>query len=151
VPYSTQEDVRLAAGGWQNLVELADVEQTFSSDGGAGLAEAVAAAIREADGVINSYLGQRYLVPVVGTVDTIRSMSAAWAVRVLRRARYKGQPMQEDIDQEKIARAWLTLVAKGEIQLGVEPIPEKGSVIVDRASSRDGTLDLSREKLKGFI
>lgn len=149
--YSTQDDVRIAVGGTRNLIELADLEGTNGIDGGAGVALVVGKAIAEADGIINSYLKQRLAVPLAIVPPEIASMSAAWAARVLRRNRFKAQPISEDQDGEKIDRDWLMLVAKGEIQLGLEPTPAHSSIIIDKAAPRDPSLVISKRKLQGFI
>jgi len=149
--YSTQSDVQAAAGGSANLVALADLDGTFPGDAGASVATTTAAAIRTADGVINSYVGHRYAVPLATVPDTIRDLSASWAVRVLRKNRYSGAPLTDDQEQEKIDREWLEGVADGTISLGIEPTPEKASIVIDKAAPRDSSLETSRERLRGFI
>lgn len=149
--YSTQDDVRKAVGGSQNLVELADLEGTNTVDGGAGVADTVAAAIRAADGYINGYLKQRYSVPLAVVPAEINDMSAAWAARILRRQRYKSMPIREDIDAEKLDRDYLKGVAEGVIQLGIDPTPTKSSLVNDKAGPRDTSLNISRKKLEGLI
>lgn len=148
--YCTQSDVQTEVGGSRTLVELADLE-----DAGAGSGPAVAAgvtsAIAEADGYINSYLRQRFSVPLAAVAPEIAGLSAKWAARVLRRRRYKSQPLVEDQEAEKIDRAWLQLVSDGEIQLSVEPTTAASDIVIDKAAARDSALDVSRERLKGFI
>ena len=157
--YSTIDDVRVAVGGNRNLVELADLEDTAQAAGGtpaqqAAHADVVAVvnkAIAEGDGVINAYLKQRSAVPLATPPDEIKAMSAGWAARVLRRQRYKGQPIAEDQDAEKIDREFLQKIAEGTIQLGIEPTPAKSSIIIDKAAPRDSTFTISRERTKQFI
>lgn len=146
MPYSTQSDVQIAAGGATNLAQLSDLENAAAID-----ASVVAAAIRTADGVINSYVGHRYAVPLAVVPDTIRDLSAAWAVRVLRKNRYNGAPLTDDQEAEKIDREWLVGVADGTISLGLEPTPEKASMVIDKAAPRDSALETSRDRLRGFI
>ena len=117
-------------GGSANLTELADLENQMPGSS-AGVDAAVADAIAEADGVINSYLRQRFAVPLAVPTDEIIALSAKWATRVLRRNKYKGQPIIEDLEAEKIDRDWLLKVAKGEIQLGIEPSPDPSDIIID--------------------
>lgn len=116
-----------------------------------GMVATVAAAIREADGYINSYLRQRFAVPLATPTDEVVAMSAAWAARVLRRARYKGQPVADDQEAEKIDRLWLKGVADGTIQLGIEPSPTKSSIVTDAVGERDSSLRISSAKLDDFI
>lgn len=144
--YSTIAQVEVAVGGSRNLIELSDLEEGAAVDD-----DVVNAAIRTADGRINSYLSQRYSTPLAIVPDTVSDISAAWAARVLRRNRYKGAPMDGDQADEKTDIAWLEKVAKGEIRLGVDPEPAKAGIIVDKAAPRDSTLSVSRERMKGFI
>ena len=152
--YTTIDDVRIAVGGKRALVELADLEQEVTVPDDITHASVVAVvgnAIREADGVINGYLKQRSAVPLAVVPDEIKFMSASWAARVLRRNRYKGQPIAEDQNAEVIDRKYLADIAKGIIQLGLEPTPERSSIVIDKAAPRDSTLDISRDRLRSLI
>lgn len=157
--YSTFDDVRIAVGGSRNLVELADLEETAATFGSTpalqltdpAVIDVVVKAVAEADGIINGYLKQRSAVPLAVVPDEIAAMSASWAARVLRRQRFKQQPIAEDQKAEEIDRAYLAQIAKGEIQLGVEPTPAKSSIIIDKAAPRDPTLTVSRDRMKAFI
>ena len=152
--YSTLDKVRVAVGGTRNLVELADLEDTAVLGGGIADADVIAvvqSAIDEADGIINAYLKQRSAIPLTDVPPEIAAMSSAWAARVLRRNRYKGQPIAEDQIAEKVDRDYLKAVAAGTIQLGVNPTPAKSSLIVDKAAPRDTTLAASRARMKDFI
>lgn len=157
--YSTFDDVRIAVGGSRNLVELADLEDTAASFGNTpalqltdpDVVAVVTKAIAQADGIINAYLKQRSAVPLAVVPNEIGAMSSAWAGRVLRRNKFKGQPISEDQEAERIDRAFLADVAKGIIQLGIEPTPAKSSIVIDKAAPRDSTLAISRERMKGFI
>jgi phage gp36-like protein len=148
--YSTKANVQTAVGGSANLVELADLENEMPGSS-AGMDSTIDDAIRGADGFINSYLRQRFAVPLAVVPDEIRDLSASWASRILRRNRYKGQPIQADLDAEVIDRKWLDGVAKGQIQIGVDPSPNPSDIIVDTVQPRDTSLTISREKMKGFI
>lgn len=152
--YSTLDDVRVAVGGTRNLIELADLEDTAALAGGLTdplVIDVVDRAIGEADGIINAYLKQRSAIPLVAVPPEISAMSSSWAARVLRRNRYKQQPIAEDQAAEKVDRDYLKGVAAGTIQLGVTPTPAKSSLIVDKAAPRAATLATSNERLKDFI
>jgi phage gp36-like protein len=159
VAYCTLDDVRIAVGGSRNLVELADLEDTAATFGNTpalqltdpAVVDVVTKAIAEADGIINGYLKQRLAVPLADVPDEIAAMSAAWAARVLRRQRFKQQPISEDQEAEKIDRATLADIAKGVKQLGVTVTPPKSDIVVDKAAVRDPSLVVSRERMKGFI
>jgi phage gp36-like protein len=157
--YSTFDDVRVAVGGLRNLVELADIEYTAATFGSTPedqasdpqVIDVVTRAIAESDGIINGYLKQRHAVPLATPTDEIKAMSASWSARVLRRNKYKQQPIQEDLDAEKIAREYLGAIANGTIQLGIEPTPEKSSIVIDKAGQRDTSLAVSARRMRGFI
>jgi phage gp36-like protein len=151
MPYSTQDDVRVAVGGADNLVELADLEATNTTDGGAGVAMVVTKAIAEADGYIDAFLRKRFAVPLPVVPGQIGAISSSWASRVLRRNRYKGQPMTEDENAEKVDREFLGLVANGTVDLGLTPTSEKSQLIIDKAGQRDSSLQVSSRRMKGFI
>lgn len=157
--YCTIDDVRVAVGGNRNLVELADLEETAASAGPTpeeqaahpDVVDVVQRAIAGADGFINAHLKQRVSVPLADPPPEIVDISASWAARILRRNRYKQQPIREDIDQEKLDKEHLTQIAKGLVQLGLTTTPPKSDIIVDKAAPRDSTLSLSRERTKQFI
>lgn len=157
--YSTFDDVRIAVGGSRNLVELADLEETAASFGSTpveqledpAIVDVVTKAIAEADGIINAYLKQRSAVPLAIVPPEIAAMSSSWSARVLRRNRFKQQPIIEDQEAEKTDRDFLLKVAKGEIQLGIEPTPPPSDIIIDKAAPRDTSFAISRERMKAFI
>lgn len=157
--YSTLDKVRVAVGGARNLVELADLEDTAAAFGDtpaeqladAAVVSVIADAIAEADGIINGYLKQRNAVPLVAAPPEIAAMSASWAARVLRRNRYKQQPIAEDQEAEKIDREYLKAIAEGTIQLGLTTTPAKSDIVVDKAAPRDPTLEVSRNRMRDFI
>lgn len=149
--YSTQAMVQTAVGGSKNLVELADLEETFTTDAGVGMAVTIADAISTADSLIDSYIAKQVAVPVNPVPPTIANLSATMAARILRANRYKGQPVKEDIEADIEDRKWLEKIAKGELSLGVDPPPTKSSTRIDKAGVRDSTLVISNERLKGLI
>lgn len=159
MPYSDLDSVRVAVGGTRKLVELADQEDTAALLGpdptlqltDTNVLDVINRAIAEADGIINGYLKQRSAVPLSTPPDEIKAMSAKWVARILRRNVYNQQPIQEDLDAEKIDRAYLADVAKGIIQLGIDPTPERSSLVVDKAAPRDTSLAMSRDRMKTFI
>lgn len=146
--YSTQDQVQTAVGGPDKLAQLSDLSNTGSP---AIVPAVVSAAIAEADGEINSMIGHRYAVPLTTVPDLIAAKSAAWAARILRRNKYNGQPLPDDIDRERMDRDWLKLVANGTASLGIEPTPGAASIVTDKATTRDSTKLMSRDRLRGVI
>lgn len=149
--YCTQSQVQTAVGGLRNLVELADLEDAYPGDGGVGMGATVADAIDTADGIIDSYVGHRSAVPLAVVPRSIANLSASMAVRILRTNRYKGQAIPDDTDADKVDREWLQGVADGTISLGIEPIPPRASIVIDKAGLRDSSLTVSLRRIKGFI
>lgn len=143
--YCTQADVEIAVGGPAKLVQLSDQDGSGAVDAGV-----VANAIAEADAEINSYIGHRYAVPLSPVPDIIKLKSAAWAARVLRRNLYNGQPLADDLEREATDIKWLDRVATGVVSLGIEPTPEKASIVVDKAGARDPSLKVSALRLRGY-
>lgn len=145
--YCTQEDVQIAVGGAAKLAELADPDNT-----GAIVTAIVTAAIDEATAEMASYIGHRISVTAVqaSIPRVVVNKAASWAARVLRRNNYSGQPLEDDIEREKIDRDWLMGIAQGTISLGVEPAPKDADVIADKAAPRDPSLQVSRRALRGF-
>lgn len=143
--YSTQSDVQTAIGGSVRLREFSDLENTGSID-----AAVVARAIAEADGIINSYIGHRFAVPLAVVPATVSTLSARWASRILRMNRYQGQIDPSAVDQEKLDHKWLEGVAEGLYSLGVEPTPPKASIVIDKAAPRAGTALVSRQRTRGM-
>lgn len=141
--YSVTADVQNAVGGAANLAALADHD-------GDGVADAavVAAAIAEADALINSYASKRFAVPFTTTPSTVNALSARLAARILRRNRQ--MVLASDVEDEKTDRGWLTALASGGVLPGVEPIPMQGSIVTDKAGDRDPLKIVSREKTRGF-
>ena len=149
MPYSSKADVQIEVGGSENLIQLADLESEFPVT--TGIDAIVANAIAEADGAINSYIRQRFAIPLAVVTDQIRRLSARWAARTLRRYRWKGQPLTDDIEAEKVDREWLKGVGSGIIQIDIEPTPQGSDLIIDKAAERDTARTVSLRKLEGFI
>jgi phage gp36-like protein len=145
--YSTQALVQNAVGGPEKLLQLTDLANANAPTIDAAV---VAQAIAEADSVIDSYVGHRFAVPLSPIPPVVRDLSTAWTARVLRRNKYNGQVLQDDIDREVVDRKWLEGVAKGVISLGIEPTPAKASMINDKAGQRSPLLVVSRQRLRGI-
>lgn len=143
--YSTLAQVQTAVGGPERLLQLCDLTNTGTLD-----VSVVDAAIAEADAEINSYIGHRHAVPLASPPDVVVYKSAAWAARVLRRNRYQGQPLEDDLERERNDREWLEGVADGTISLGIDPEPKAASSVIDNAGPRDSSLSVSRARTRGF-
>lgn len=143
--YTTLAQVQTAVGGAARLLELSDLANEGELD-----EDVVDSAIADAEAEIDSYVGHRYAVPLSPVPGVIAAHAAAWAARILRRNRYNGQPLQDDLDREEIDRKWLAGVADGTISLGIEPGARAASGVIDKAAPRDPSLTVSRDRTRGF-
>ena len=146
--YSTLAQVQVAVGGPEKLLQLTDLENANAPTIDTSVVDK---AIAEADGIINSYIGHRFAVPLAVIPDVISNLSKAWAARVLRRDKYNGQPLQDDINHEELDRQWLAGVAKGLYSLGIEPTPAAASMVNDKAGQRTSTMVISRLRGRGVM
>ena len=141
--YSTKGDLEKSAGGVQPLIEL-------TADAGAIVADAaaLARAISAADEWINSYLTERYAIPLSPIPQRVRETSADEAVYRLRKSRL----MHTDRDREDHAErlAWLDDIARGRATLGTAKavgIAGQSRTSTGTRSSVDGAVN--RESTKG--
>lgn len=143
--YSVQADVERRVGGNAKLVQL-----TAAPGGNAVDVNVLAAAIAEADSLIDSYAHKRHRVPFAAPVPSrIVTLSARIAARTLRQ--WKTMVLPTDVDDEKVDIGWLEDLAAGKVDPGVEPSPEKSSLVTDKAGERESTKNVSRKALKGAV
>jgi len=109
--YSSQSDLEKRIDP-QLLCALTD-------DDADGLADepVIAAAIADADGLIDTYLRARYTVPFDPVPDTVRSISAAVAIYFLLTRRHEIVPV-EHLKRHEAAVQLLDHLARGAIALG---------------------------------
>lgn len=144
--YSTQADVQVACGGAKRLLDLADWNNAGTL-ADAGVIAVIAAAIDEADALINSFAQKRYATPIAApTIDVVK-LSARHATRVLRRNR--GMQLVSDENDEKNDRAWLKMLADGDVFLASDTQPTKSSATVDQVGERSWGKTVSRKRLNG--
>lgn len=140
--YTTRDEIELELGA-DVLTALADLDNDGIEDAGV-----VDAAIRGADALINSYASKRFAVPFPSPSDAVADLALRLAIHALRR---KKQCLTAiDISTHADDRKWLQDLADGVVLPGVEPIPDKGSIMRDAATPRPSWKDVSRDKLKGF-
>lgn len=140
--YTTQAAIESAIG-------VADLDALSNVDG-ATPADVVAAAIEEADKLIDSYARKRFPADQIAASRVIASLSARMAVRNLRRDRR--MVLQADVTGDEADRKWLAALAAGLVTLDVDHIDGKSAeLVIDKAGERDPTTKaVSRERLKGF-
>ncbi|MFP4381082.1 MAG: phage protein Gp36 family protein [Candidatus Sumerlaeia bacterium] len=138
--YATMQDIQQRLDP-AHLIELADDNNDGTPD-----TDIIDAAIADADGLIDAWLGVRYGVPFDTVPALIRSISADLAVGSLfARRRESASPQHEA--RILAAKELLAALARGDIALA-------GDNIVRRAMSRSTTADqakhFSRENLEMF-
>lgn len=142
--YSTESDVQEAAGGSTRLIQLSDWD-----DNGVVDSTRVTNAIEAADAKINSYIGRRLSTPLSVVPNSIKWLSAAIAVLILKRRR----GMFSDADELEMQEHTNTLIALASgPQIADEtqtPLTESER-LVSSASDRPTDKQVSREKTKGF-
>jgi phage gp36-like protein len=131
--YATQTDVEGAAGGKEKLVQLTDVKGTGQVD-----TTSVTAAIAEAQSFVNSYLENRYAVPVddAEVSEVIRHVVAREAVYILKERREALTGPDQERHAERIR--WLEDVRRGNISPGLDPRPQKSGHVVPETGDREG-------------
>ena len=113
--YCTAADI-LERIGAEELVALADLDEDGTAD-----AAAIAAAIADADGHINSYLQVKFAVPVSPVPDVLVKRSTSLAIYFLQLRRNSvTDDMQKEYDR---ITSWLKDIVAGKAGLGVDPKP----------------------------
>lgn len=142
--HCTEADVQFAAGGAARLRQLSDWSEPPTNRIDSSV---VAAAIAEADAMVDSKIQIRHAIPT-DVVETIRRKSARIAVYCLKRSR--GMLSDEDIKTHELDAAWLAGFKGGETTLGVDPVPEKSEYVGDAVTDRPTDKAVSRYKLRGY-
>lgn len=147
--YSTSDDVKIAAGGEKNLVEMADQDGDGYVD-----ADVVARAISTADGEIDERLAKQYTVPLASVPDGIRNRSAELAVFHLKRWRNRGQMTPDDLEWKKLFFADLDGYASYALALpsSSETSTESAPARIDAQHDRpeEPRVEAWRKKFEGF-
>ena len=143
-PYSTFADVELHAGGPERLVQLADYDRDAVAD-----ASVVDDVIAEVDAWINTFVNKRWKTGFPGTTPPyITEISAKEVVYRLKRRRDTNTESDDNWHLECLE--WLKMLAKGEVDPGVDPPPQKSSSVKGRYTKRSSSKKVSREKMQGY-
>lgn len=124
MPYATQAQIELAAGGPARLREIADWDENGTVD-----PDVIAWAQMTADALIDGHARLRFaaLLDAAGTsVDTAQMLAANEAVYQLRHAR--GQASQADVDAASARLLIYQAIAEGSFR-PAEPLPTKSTAI----------------------
>ena len=139
--YTTEPDLITAAGGRARFVQISDRDGDGIAD-----AEFVAAAQAKADGLIDSYAGKRYAVPIANPSQMLVQVAAEEAVYQMILRGDTG-PSESERDEWENRKGWLESLAKGKV-VPSDPPPTKSSTIKNRF--RRSNRAMSRERSKGF-
>lgn len=136
--YATQQDL-IDRFGERELVELTD-----RADPPAGVIDAavVAAALADADEIVNSYVGKRYDLPLASVPAVLTRVAGDIARHLL----HKDAPSEAVQKARDEALRFLRDVSKGEAVLdsgGDEPAPAEASVQVESQDKLFGRDDLT--------
>ena len=139
--YATMQDLETAAGGRTRLVQIADRDGDGVPD-----AEFIAAAQTKAEGLINSYAGKRYAVPVANPSKMLVQVAAEETVYQMILRGSTG-PTDAERDEADNRKTWLESLSKG-LVVPSDPPPAKASTVKNRFKRSKRAM--SRERSKGF-
>jgi len=141
--YSTQTDIQGEIGA-APLIELTD-------DEGLGTVNAarVTAAIEQADAEINSFLAQRYTVPLTTGLVLLRDLSVTLSLERLY-GRRPGSLPDDRKDRAIAARRLLRDIADGRAALGDVPAPAPPPAAAGPAEISSAERVFSRDTMGGF-
>ncbi|MFC1601795.1 gp436 family protein [Candidatus Sumerlaeota bacterium] len=108
--YSSQGDIENRIGD-ERLIQLADLDGDGSAD-----SDVLTAALERADGLIDAYLGRRYVVPVSPVPDIVRELAVDLAVYALHQTR-RETLSERDRRAYEDALAFLRDAAAGRVEL----------------------------------
>lgn len=140
MPYATQTQIQLAAGGAERLVQLADWDNDGVVD-----AAVIAEAQNAADGWIDSYARSRFATPIASPSSTLVRVAAEEAVYWLRKQR--GLITDDHRSDHEERERWCKDLAAGRVRPD-EPLPAQSTAVRSAWVSNDDN-EISREKLKG--
>lgn len=149
--YSTFDDLVVAAGGADRLVQLADFDQDGTAD-----PAIVAKAIQRADNWIDSHLRRMYPVPLDPVSSFINDMSSREAIYIL--TVWRKMVTEQDLVLHKERELELRSADKGVVMVRDEAYPIRGGAgtpgaFPDAGGDHDPFTNdggLSRDDLKGF-
>ena len=136
--YSTQADIE------EQLSEAELIQLTDDANAGVVDASVVARAIADADDEINSYLQERYTVPLNPAPSLVRKLSVDLAVYNLYSRRDLDAPVRTKRYED--ATRLLKALARGEASLGLEPPPAEAHGEGIQTSLKEADRTFTRRK-----
>lgn len=129
--------------GQEEILQVADRDNDGEPD-----ADVIAAALLHADNTINGYLAVRYAIPLTAVPDLVRT----WAVAIARSRLHRDGPPDHVVRDANAAIAALKDVARGQIDLPIDPADGALSI----SSSGDIAVTgpepvFTRDKLEGWL
>lgn len=142
--YASRADVIVAAGGESRLLEIADHDGDGQED-----EFLVDTYICDAEGEANSYIRQKFEVPLIAPIPSaIRTNVAGWAVYMMKSDRDAATEGDELKHERRIK--WFELLAKGLVDPGINPAPAASPKNAPRYTDRDTAKKVGRKNLEGF-
>lgn len=138
MPYASQTEIQMAAGGAVRFLALTD----WDNDGVIDPA-VVSEAQARADGWIDGYLRLRDGAPIANPTDTLKRLAADEAVYWLKKSR--GMVTEEDAEQRKERERQLD-----EMRHGTRRYENDATPNAKAATFVENDLDVSRDGLKGM-
>lgn len=121
-----------------------EIEQLALTNDGTQDANRIQAALTDATAEINSYLGQRYQVPVATPSPVLQ----AACCDIARYQLYAAQATEEVTQRYQQRIAWLRDVASGKASLGIAEREASGSTLA--VATQSGGRVFSRDTLRDF-
>lgn len=107
--------------------------------------------IEAAEGQVDGYLGQRYVVPI--TDASALRLVKAWALSLVEEQAYNvpGRKLPTNVEQRvKRAHAQLAKAAEGDLGLGAPEVPTERSAATETMIVEGNTPEMERADLKGW-
>ncbi len=142
MPYATQAQIQIAAGGADKLVQLADWDHDGVVD-----ADVLAQAQAAADGWIDGYARSRFATPIAVPSSTLIRVAAEEAVYWMRKQR--SMLSEDDRKDHEERERWCKDLSAGRVRPD-EPLPAQSTAVQSAWVDRPDEQPVSRERLQGF-
>jgi phage gp36-like protein len=141
MPYASEQDLMIAAGSYERLVQLTDED----GDGLPDL-DRIGAALDRGDAFVNRYLPPRYQIPLARPTPQVIQIAADEGVFFL--VSSKGMATSEEIAQAALRRQDMQDMRDGKLWPS-DPLPRPTSGL-SSAYVENGR-PISRQRMRGFI
>ena len=140
MPYATLADLIERAGDVE-IRQIADRDRDGTPD-----PDVIAAALIDADHLVNGYVAVKYALPLPSVPDLVRT----WAVSIARYILHRNGAPEHVATDYKEAIAALKDLARGLVLLPVEPADEQPTSVAGRVMAEHPQAVFTPEKLRGW-